>query len=158
MSELGSDIQFLPGVGPKRAALLKSELDLHTLDDLIHFYPFRYIDRSRITPIVSVTPDLAYVQVQGTVVSRNLINIKHLSIIVDDGTARMEMVFFKGVKWNFERLAPGTTFRGGSPAGRSDRRRDAYRRLSQHREAQGRGYYRKDHVQAPAGRTLALHA
>jgi len=110
MSELGSDIQFLPGVGPKRAALLKSELDLHTLDDLIHFYPFRYIDRSRITPIVSVTPDLAYVQVQGTVVSRNLINIKHLSIIVDDGTARMEMVFFKGVKWNFDRLAPGTTF------------------------------------------------
>ena len=110
MSELGSDIQFLPGVGPKRAALLKKELEVNTLDDLIHFYPFRYIDRSSITPIVSVTPDLAYVQVQGQVVSRNLINIKHLSIIVDDGTGRMEMVFFKGVKWNFDRLAPGTTW------------------------------------------------
>ena len=110
MSELQSDIQYLPGVGPKRAALIKKALDIHTLDDLIHFYPFRYIDRSSITPIVSVTPDLAYVQVQGTVVSRNLVNIKHLSVIVDDGTGRMEMVFFKGVKWNFDRLAPGTTF------------------------------------------------
>ena len=110
MSELLSDIQFLPGVGPKRAALLKKELDVHTLEDLIHFYPFRYLDRSSITPIVSVTPDLAYVQVQGQVVSRNLVNIKHLSVIVEDGTGRMEMVFFKGVKWNFDRLAPGTTW------------------------------------------------
>ena len=65
MSELQSDIQFLPGVGPKRAALIKRELGINTLEDLIHFYPFRYIDRSSITPIVSVTPDLAYVQVQG---------------------------------------------------------------------------------------------
>jgi len=110
MSELSNDIQFLPGVGPKRAALLKKELDIHTMDDLIHFYPFRYIDRSSITPIVSVTPDLAYVQVQGTVVSRNLINIKHLSVIVEDGTGRMEMVFFKGVKWNYDRLVPGAGF------------------------------------------------
>ena len=110
MSELRSDIQYLPGVGPKRAALIKRELGVETLEDLIHFYPFRYVDRGSITPIVSVTPDLAYVQVQGTVVSRNLVNIKHLSIIVEDGTGRMEMVFFKGVKWNFDRLAPGTTW------------------------------------------------
>ena len=110
MGELTNDIQFLPGVGPKRAALIKRELDIHTLEDLIHFYPFRYLDRSNITPIVSVTPDLAYVQVQGQVVSRNLVNIKHLSVIVDDGTGRMEMVFFKGVKWNFDRLAPGSVW------------------------------------------------
>ena len=110
MGELSSDIQYLPGVGPKRAALLKQELDIHTLEDLVHFYPFRYIDRSSITPIVSVTPDLAYVQVQGTVAVRNLINIKHLSVIIYDGTGRLELVFFKGVKWNFDRLAPGTTW------------------------------------------------
>ena len=110
MGELTNDIQFLPGVGPKRAALIKRELDIHTLEGLIHFYPFRYMDRSSITPIVSVTPDLAYVQVQGQVVSRNLVNIKHLSVIIDDGTGRMEMVFFKGVKWNFDRLAPGSVW------------------------------------------------
>ena len=110
MGELSTDIQFLPGVGPKRALLLKKELEISTLDQLIHFYPFRYVDRTRITPIAEVTPDLAYVQVQGKVVTRNLINIKHLSIIVEDATGRMEMVFFKGIKWNFDRLEPGRVF------------------------------------------------
>ena len=110
MGELKNDIQFLPGVGPKRALLLKNELEIFTLEDLIHFYPFRYLDRSSVTPIAEVTPDLAYVQVQGTVVSRNLINIKHLSIIVEDATGRMEMVFFKGVKWTYDKLEPGRTF------------------------------------------------
>ncbi len=110
MGELESSIQFLPGVGPKRALLLQKELEISTLDQLIHFYPFRYVDRTRITPIAEVTPDLAYVQIQGRVVSRNLISIKHLSVIVEDATGRMEMVFFKGVKWSFDRLEPGRTF------------------------------------------------
>lgn len=93
MGELKNDIQFLPGVGPKRAALIKNELEIHTLEDLLHFYPFRYIDRSSVTPISQVTPDVAYVQVQGKVVSRNLVNMKHLSVYVEDETGRMEMVF-----------------------------------------------------------------
>ncbi|MBO6169122.1 MAG: ATP-dependent DNA helicase RecG [Bacteroidales bacterium] len=110
MGELKSDIQFLPGVGPKRALLLKRELEINTLEDLIHFYPFRYIDRSSISPIASVSPDVAYVQVQGKVVSRNLISIKHLSVMVEDASGRMEMVFFKGVKWTFDKLEPGREF------------------------------------------------
>ena len=110
MGELSADIQYLPGVGPKRAALLKKELEISTLGDLIRFYPFRYVDRSRFTPIGEVTPDLAFVQVKATVVSRNLINIRHLSVIVEDATGRLEMVFFKGVKWSFDRLEPGRTF------------------------------------------------
>ncbi len=110
MSELQNSVQFLTGVGPRKAALLKSELGIETLSDLIHLYPFRYIDRSSITPIANITPDLAYVQVQARVVNRNLINIKHLSIIVEDQTGRMEMVFFKGTKWAFDKLEPGRVF------------------------------------------------
>lgn len=110
MGELNTSIQFLSGVGPKRAALLQRELGIETLSDLIHFYPFRYIDRSSVTQIADIAPDLAFVQVKATVVVRNLINIKHLSVIVDDGSGRMEMVFFKGIKYNFDRLAPGGTF------------------------------------------------
>lgn len=110
MSELATGIQYLAGVGPKRAALLQKELGISTLGDLLRVYPFRYVDRTTITPIAEVTPDLAFVQVQGTVVIRNLISIKHLSVIVEDATGRMEMVFFKGVKWNFDKLAPGSTF------------------------------------------------
>ncbi len=108
-SALNSEIQYLGGVGPKRAALLRSELGIETFGDLLHIYPFRYIDRTSITPIREVRGDLAYVQVQGTIVSSTLVS-KHLSVIVDDGTGQMEMVFFKITKWNVERLKPGSAF------------------------------------------------
>ena len=110
MSELQSSIESLTGVGPKKASLLKSELGVETLSDLIHLYPFRYIDRSSITPIAGIAPDLASVQIQARVVNRNLINIKHLSVIVEDASGRMEMVFFKGTKWVFDKLEPGREF------------------------------------------------
>ena len=127
MGELGTSIQYLSGVGPKRAQLLRSELGIETLSDLIHLYPFRYIDRSGITPIAQVAPDLAYVQLQARVVSRTLYGpgssivsqesdpihwgaVKRLSVLVEDETGRMELVFFKGVKWNYQRLVPGATF------------------------------------------------
>jgi ATP-dependent DNA helicase RecG len=126
-SALNSEIKYLSGVGPKRAALLSSELGIETFGDLLHIYPFRYIDRTSITPIRDVRSDLAYVQVQGTVVSSTLLGpggsnhmasggpielraAKRLSVIVDDGTGQMEMVFFKGIKWNYERLKPGNAF------------------------------------------------
>ncbi len=118
-------IQYLPGVGPKRAALLESELGIKTVGDLVHFYPFRYIDRSSIVRIADVHPDLAQVQVRGTVLRTRLYakngaelqpeNIKYnsvnrLSAIVGDGSGEMEMVFFKGIKWMHERLSPGSAF------------------------------------------------
>ena len=120
-------IQYLSGVGPKRAELLRRELGIETLSDLIHLYPFRYIDRSGITPIAQVAPDLAFVQLQATVVTRTLYGpsssivsqetdpihwgaVKRLSVIVEDASGRMEMVFFKGIRWNYQRLVPGATF------------------------------------------------
>ena len=126
-SALNSEIQYLSGGGPKRAALLRSELGVETFGDLLRIFPFRYIDRTSITPIRDVRGDLAYVQIQGTVVSSTLIGpggstqmakggpveiraAKRLSVIVDDGTGQMEMVFFKVIKWNYERLKPGSTF------------------------------------------------
>ena len=126
-SALNSEIQYLSGVGPKRAALLRAELGVETFGDLLRIYPFRYIDRSRIYRIAETTGDLAYVQIQGTVVSRTLIGpggstqmasggpielraAKRLSVIVEDGSGQMEMVFFKGIRWNYERLKPGSTF------------------------------------------------
>lgn len=127
MTQLNSDIQYLPGVGPKRAALLKDELEISTFSDLIHFYPFRYIDRSGILKIAEVTPDVANIQVMGRVTRAVLYGpagsvfdpqkpgfrfnaVKRLSVIVEDSTGEMEMVFFKGIKWNWERLKPGSVF------------------------------------------------
>lgn len=127
MSELDTDIMYLKGVGPKRADLLKKELGVSTLGELIRLYPFRYMDRSSIQPIASVSQSLAYIQVLGKVVSRTLYGpssslldtsgerihwgaAKRLSVIVEDDSGRMEMVFFKAVKWNYERLVPGQSF------------------------------------------------
>ena len=118
-------IQYLPGVGPKRAALLGTELEIATVGDLLRLYPFRYIDRSRIVRIADVHPDLAQVQVRATVMKVRLFAkngaelppeklkynaVSRLSAIVADESGEMEMVFFKGVKWMHSRLQPGSTF------------------------------------------------
>ena len=108
-TELTSDIQYLPGVGPKRAALLRSELEIATVGDLIRLYPFRYIDRSTVQPISSVVPDSAFVPIQATVTSSEFKG-KKLSVWVEDGTGTMELVFFKGIKYTADRLQPGKTF------------------------------------------------
>ena len=110
MYDWDSKIQFLSGVGPKRASLLQKELEIETMSDLLHLYPFRYIDRSKYTLIADVHPDLAWVQVKARVASRNLISMKHLSVIIEDESGTMEIVFFKGNKYTFEKLVPGSEF------------------------------------------------
>ena len=118
-------IQYLPGVGPRRAELLLSELQIATVGDLLHLYPFRYIDRSRIQSIAAIHPDQAYIQVRATVLKARIFakngaelppdRLKYnmasrLSVMVADETGEMEMVFFKGIKWQHSRLIPGNTF------------------------------------------------
>lgn len=121
---LQTDIQFLPGVGPKRAALLKKELNVETVGDFIRIYPFRYIDRSSIVPISSATPDMAYIQIRARVVEINLFGskggispedvkfnlVKRMSVKVSDGTGFMELVFFKGIKWMHSKLVKGEEY------------------------------------------------
>ena len=123
--DMETSIQYLPGVGPRRAQLLESELGVRTVGDLLHTYPFRYIDRSSITPIAEVYPDLAQVQVRATVMKVRLFAkngaelppdklkynmVSRMSVIAADNTGEIELVFFKGVKWMHERLKPGSTF------------------------------------------------
>ena len=127
MGELDTNIQYLGGVGPKRAELLRRELGIETLSDLIHLYPFRYVDRSGITPIAEARPDLASLQIRARVVSRTLYGpsgsivsqdtnpihfnaCKRMSVMVEDGSGAMEIVFFKGIRWNYCRLVPGSSF------------------------------------------------
>ena len=124
-NKLDTEVQFLPGVGPKRASLLRTELEVVTVGDLLRTYPFRYIDRSRIVRIADVHPDLAQVQVRATVMKVRLFAkngaelppeklkynaVSRLSAIVADESGEMEVVFFKGVKWMHSRLQPGSTF------------------------------------------------
>ena len=126
-SQLNMEIQFLPGVGPKRASLLDKELNIKTIGDLLRLYPFRYIDKSSFTRICDARPDMAYVQIRAKVLRIDLHGaahqqmgdaagpvkfntVKRMSVWVSDGYGEMEMVFFKGIKWMHERLKPGLEF------------------------------------------------
>ena len=62
-TNLLTDVMYLTGVGPKRADLLKAELGIHTLGDLLYHFPFRYVDRSKFYKISEITDDLPYIQV-----------------------------------------------------------------------------------------------
>ena len=107
---LDMDIQFLPGVGPKRAALLKKELAVGTVGELLKLYPFRYIDRSSFVRIAEARPDMAYIQIKARVMRVDVIEKKRLSVWISDGTGEIELVFFKGIKWVAEKLKPGSEF------------------------------------------------
>ena len=125
---LDMEIQFLPGVGPKRAQLLAKELDIKTIGDLIRLYPFRYIDKSSFVRICDARPDMAYIQIKARVRRIDLYGnnssamsedpssplkynmVRRMSVWVEDGSGEMEMVFFKGIKWMHEKLKPGATF------------------------------------------------
>ena len=107
---LDTDIQFLPGVGPKRASLLKKELAAETVGQLLRLYPFRYIDRSSFVRICDIRPDMAYIQIRAVVLRSEIIDSKRLSVWISDGTGELETVFFKGMKWMSEKLKPGTEF------------------------------------------------
>ena len=125
---LNTDIQFLPGVGPKRAELISKELDIHTVGDLLRLYPYRHIDKSSFVRIADARPDMAYIQIKasvtridlyGTPSASNAISkhenlkfntVRRMSVWVSDGSGEMEMVFFKGIKWMYEKLKPGSEF------------------------------------------------
>lgn len=125
---LNMDIQFLQGVGPKRAELLGKELGISTVGELLRLYPFRYIDKSSFVRIADARPDMAYIQIKARVLrtdlygnsaAREAINadsnikfntIRRMSVWVEDSSGEMEMVFFKGIKWMYERLKPGSEF------------------------------------------------
>ncbi|MGM9747186.1 MAG: ATP-dependent DNA helicase RecG [Candidatus Cryptobacteroides sp.] len=112
-NELDTDIQFLPGVGPKRAKLLRDELGVSTFGDLVRLYPFRYIDRTGFTLIRDIRPDMAYIQVRAKVTKAELVGdgkAKRLTVYVSDGTGELQTVYFKGLKWTSEKLVQGKEF------------------------------------------------
>lgn len=123
--DLDSEIQFLKGVGPKRAQLLNSELGIRTIGDLLRHYPFKYIDRSSIQRICDIQPANAYIQIRAQVMTATIFDkggkavdpagtrfnaVSRLSVTVSDGSGMMEIVFFKGIRYLCSRLVPGRTF------------------------------------------------
>lgn len=104
---LQTPIDYLKGVGPNRADLLRKELGIHTYQDLINFFPNRYIDKTRFYKIGELQQNTAEVQVVGKIVNIKTVDQKKGSRMVCefiDDTGKMELVWFRGQKWIRENI------------------------------------------------------
>ena len=105
---LQTPIEYLKGVGPQRGELLRKELGIHRYEDLINFYPNRYIDRTRYYKINELNNNPAEVQIIGKIIHVKTVEFgkakKRLVATFVDETGEMELVWFQGHKWIRESL------------------------------------------------------
>ena len=104
---LDQDIKFLPGVGPKRAELLAKELKIKTFGDLIYYFPYKYIDRTKFYKISEVHAQMPYIQIKGKIRSMDTIGTGHkqrLTARFYDDSGSIELVWFQSVKWQLDNL------------------------------------------------------
>ncbi|HBK40912.1 MAG TPA: ATP-dependent DNA helicase RecG, partial [Porphyromonadaceae bacterium] len=99
---LQTDIKFVPGVGPKRAGILNKELDVFTLGDLLRYYPYRYIDRSRMYYVHEIDGSMPYIQLKGKITAFEMFGEgrkKRLVAHFTDGTGFIDLVWFQGIRF-----------------------------------------------------------
>jgi ATP-dependent DNA helicase RecG len=110
---LDTPIEYLKGVGPKRAEVLRRELGIATFYDLLTYYPFRYVDRSRFYAIAGINSDAAWVQIRGKVTSTQLVGkgvAMRYVVTVADGSGEIDLVYFQGIKWIKDKFSIGTEY------------------------------------------------
>jgi ATP-dependent DNA helicase RecG len=110
---LKTPIEFLKGVGPQRAELLKKELQIFTFDDLLHHFPFRYEDRSNYTTVSELPYTDGFVQLKGYVIkieNTGSARQKRLQVKFQDSTGVIDLVWFQGAKWILPILKPNVLF------------------------------------------------
>jgi ATP-dependent DNA helicase RecG len=114
MSEfLDQDIKFLPGVGPQRAELLKKELKIFTFEDLLYYFPYKYIDRTKFYRISEVNQTMSYIQMKGRIVRFETSGEgakQRLIAHFRDETGVMELLWFQGIKWVRENIRPNIEY------------------------------------------------
>lgn len=107
------NIKFLPGVGEQRAALLSGELNIRSLHDLLYYFPYKYIDRSRVFKVEELGGHLQHVQLVGEIRSFEEMGegaARRLVAHFTDGTAFVDLVWFKGIKYVKNRLKIATQY------------------------------------------------
>ena len=96
------DIKYLPGVGPQRAAVLEKELGIRSLQDLLYYFPYKYIDRSRLYYVHEIDGNMPYIQLRGQILSFEEMGEgyrKRLVAHFSDGTGVVDLVWFQGQKF-----------------------------------------------------------
>jgi ATP-dependent DNA helicase RecG len=110
---LDQEIKFLPGVGPKKAELLDKELKIKTFRDLIYYFPFKYIDRTKFYSIAEIHSQMPYIQIKGKIRSMETAgegNKQRLTARFFDETGSIELVWFSAIKWQKEHLLINTEY------------------------------------------------
>ena len=114
MSEfLEQDIKFLPGVGPQRAELLKKELKIFTFNDLLYYFPYKYIDRTKFYKVSEVTNNMPYIQLKGTILRFEISGEgpkQRMIAQFRDESGVMELLWFQGIKWVKENIRPNVEY------------------------------------------------
>ena len=111
--KLEQDIKFLPGMGPKRSELLNKELTIFTIHDLLYYFPYKYIDRSKFYSIQEISADLPYIQLKGRITRFEVIgnkNKKRLVAHFTDGTGVIDLVWFQGYKYIAQGIKVNTEY------------------------------------------------
>ena len=111
--DLNNKIEFIKGVGPRKASLLNKELNIYTLNDMLHYFPFRYEDRSSIIKISEGVLDekksMYLVQVVKKTKGGRFRN-KKLTVKVKDGSSYAELTWLKGVEWVEDKIEVGKKY------------------------------------------------
>ena len=96
------DVKYLPGVGPQRAAILNKELNIYSLRDLLYYFPYKYVDRSRLYYIHEIDGNMPYIQLRGRILSFEMFGEGRQRRLVghfSDGTGVVDLVWFQGLKY-----------------------------------------------------------
>ncbi|MBQ7421580.1 MAG: ATP-dependent DNA helicase RecG [Prevotella sp.] len=106
---LDQDIKFLPGMGPKRSEILGNELGIRSFRDLLEYFPYKYVDRSRIYLISELSADMPFVQVKGRILSFEEFEMGHRKKRVvahfSDGHGVCDLVWFNGTKYIYQQYS-----------------------------------------------------
>jgi ATP-dependent DNA helicase RecG len=107
------DIKYLPGVGPQRASLLEKELQIRSLQDLLYYFPYKYVDRSHVYAIREIDGNMPYIQLKGEILSFETVGEGHQRRLVahfGDGTGVVDLVWFQGLKYLMGRYKVHTPY------------------------------------------------
>jgi ATP-dependent DNA helicase RecG len=110
---LDTPVEYLKGVGPQRAEMLKKELGITTFGELVSLFPFRYVDRSHFHRISEISDEHAWVQLRAVitrVTEAGAPRAKRVIATVEDESGEIDLVWFQGQKWIIDKLKPGTRY------------------------------------------------
>ena len=111
---LKTDIKYITGVGPQKKDILKREIGIETYGDLLEYYPYKYVDRSHIYTISSLSPDMPFVQIKGRILSFESFQMgvkkKRLVAHFGDGTGGVDLVWFSGTQYVSKNYKTGVEY------------------------------------------------